>query len=105
MNEPASLQYFDYLLAKRRVLWFGHVLRSPDSHPTRRLVDFDPASAGWRRPRGAPRTRWLDVFRKDLERADIRWEEAPVLARDRREWRRIVQRFRLNALVARDLSK
>ena len=80
------------LLAQRRVRWFGHVLRLPESHPTRRLTDFDPASAGWRRPRGAPRTRWVDVLRRDLERVGVRWEEAPALACDRTGWRTVVRR-------------
>lgn len=79
-------------LAQRRVRWFGHIQRLPDSHPTIRILSFDPIAAGWRRPRGAPRTRWLDLVRKDLQRVDIRWQDVPNLAADRRGWRNIVQR-------------
>ena len=54
------------LAAQRRVRWFGHVLRCPPEHPTRAILEFNPAAAGWRRPRGAPPTRWLDVLAQDL---------------------------------------
>ena len=48
------------LAARRRVRWYGHVLRMPPHHPPRAIQDFDPGSFGWKRPRGAPRTRWID---------------------------------------------
>ena len=51
------------LAAQRRIRWFGHVQRLPPEHPTRAILDFNPQMAGWRRPRGAPRTRWLDVVK------------------------------------------
>ena len=78
-------------LAQRRVRWFGHIQRLPHSHPTASILSFDPVAAGWRRPRGAPRTRWLDLVRKDLQEVDIRWQDVQNLAADRRRWRNIVQ--------------
>jgi len=33
----------------------------PPHHPSRAILNFDPGSFGWKRPRGVPRTRWIDV--------------------------------------------
>ena len=78
------------LAAMRRVRWFGHVTRLPPDHPTRIILDSDPRQAGWKRPRGAPRTRWLDTVAKDLRACDVSLEEAQHLAQDRPGWRRLV---------------
>ena len=78
------------LAAQRRVRWLGHILRSPPEHPTRAILEFDPAAAGWRRPRGAPRTRWLDVLAQDLRLVNVELTDAADLAQDRRGWRQLV---------------
>ena len=87
-NQPSLLR----LLAQGRVRWFGHALRLPACHLPRRMMAFDPASVGWRRPRGAPRTRWLDVIKKDLAQVGVHLEDAPSMAADRVEWRGLVHR-------------
>ncbi|KAI8494385.1 hypothetical protein Bbelb_276110 [Branchiostoma belcheri] len=75
--------------AMRRVRWYGHVLRLPPDHPTRAILNFSPQSAGWKRPRGAPRTRWTDVLAKDLALVNITPEEAQGLAQTRSRWREV----------------
>ena len=54
-------------IAQGRLRWFGHLLRSPLNHPALAIYTFNPRSAGWSRPRGAPRTRWSDVLGKYLK--------------------------------------
>ncbi|KAI8518905.1 hypothetical protein Bbelb_021620 [Branchiostoma belcheri] len=76
--------------AMRRVRWYGHVLRLPPDHPTQAILNFSPQSAGWKRPRGAPRTRWSDVLAKDLALVNITHEEAQGLAQDRSRWKEVV---------------
>ena len=78
------------LAAQRRIRWLGHVLRCPPEHPTKAILRFDPRAAGWRRPEGRPRTRWLDVLRLDLGQVGITLENAPNIAPNRTEWRRLV---------------
>ncbi|XP_078585927.1 uncharacterized protein LOC144867734 [Branchiostoma floridae x Branchiostoma japonicum] len=80
------------LAAMRRVRWYGHVLRLPPEHPTRALLDFNPKKAGWRRPRGAPRTRWMDVVTRDLQSINITLHQAQQAATNRGWWRTIVQK-------------
>ena len=82
---PASI-----LAAKRRLRWYGHVQRMPDDHPTKVIYDFKPAAAGWARPRGAPRTRWVDIVAKDLQQLGLTLEDARPITQDRRQWRRLV---------------
>ena len=59
------------LAARRRVRWCGHVLRLPPHHPSRAILDFNPGSFGWKRSRGAPRTRWFDVVKRDHDQLGL----------------------------------
>ncbi|KAI8493701.1 hypothetical protein Bbelb_286220, partial [Branchiostoma belcheri] len=54
------------------------------------ILNFSPQSAGWKRPRGPPRTRWSDVLAKDLALVNITHEEAQGLAQDRSRWKEVV---------------
>ena len=78
------------LLAQRRVRWIGHVLRMDEDRPTRRIFEFDPLTAGWRRLRGRPRTRWADVIEGDLRDLGITLARARDAARNRSSWRHLV---------------
>ena len=74
----------------RRVRWYGHVLRLSEEHPTNTILAFNPQQAGWRRPKGAPRTRWLDVIAQDLNDRNVTLAQAQHLAHDRPRWRDLV---------------
>ena len=78
------------LAAMRRVRWYGHVIRLPEDHPTSTILAFSPQQAGWRRPRGAPRTRWLDVIDQDLKSCNVTLAQAQHLAHNRPRWRDLV---------------
>nr|XP_061787952.1 uncharacterized protein LOC133577874 [Nerophis lumbriciformis]XP_061787953.1 uncharacterized protein LOC133577874 [Nerophis lumbriciformis] len=78
------------LAAMRRVRWYGHVIRLPGEHPTRKILDFNPQRVGWRRPRGAPSTRWLDVLAQDLKACNVTMAQAQHLAHNRPRWRDLV---------------
>ena len=79
------------LAAQRRMRWYGHVKRLPPDHPTRTILEFQPKDAGWQRPRGAPRTRWIDAVTRDLHQMGLSLAEAQQLALDRPKWRRMVK--------------
>ena len=78
------------ILAQRRLRWFGHICRMPREIPTKAALDLDPSAIGWRRPRGAPRSRWLDIVSKDLQGLGLTVEQAKAAALDRRRWRSLV---------------
>ena len=81
----------DTVLTKRRLSWFGHLLRQPDN-PAKHLLRFSPLSAGWRRSPGRPRLRWEDEVKDDLLRLGTRQADIPTLAMDRANWRLLVSR-------------
>uniref|UniRef100_A0A7I4XUK1 Uncharacterized protein n=1 Tax=Haemonchus contortus TaxID=6289 RepID=A0A7I4XUK1_HAECO len=67
-------------MREQRLRWFGHVLKRPQSHPTREAMEFE---AQGERPRGAPKKRWRDVIKKDVAETKVTAEDAV----DRMEWR------------------
>ena len=86
----AGLPPASSLAARCRVRWYGHVLRLPPQHSSRAILDFDPGSFGWKRPRGAPRTRWLDVVKRDLDQLGLGPAAIEPLAQVRDKWRALV---------------
>ena len=88
-NQP----YASVLAGQKRLRWYGHLQRLSPDHPTRIVADFDPAASGWRRPRGAPRTRWRDVIAADLRQLGLTIADAEHIAQDRLQWRRLVHLF------------
>ena len=80
------------IAAMRRVRCYGHLLRLHPHHPTRAMLDFNPAQEGWRCPRGAPRTRWLDAVAQDLQLYGMTLAAAQQLAQARPSWLRLVAR-------------
>ena len=81
------------LAARKRLRWYGHLQRLPEEHPTKMIADFDPPTAGWARPRGAPRTRWVDTIAKDLHQLGLTLDDARPITQDRRQWRNLVDLF------------
>jgi len=74
------------LAAHNQVRWYGHVLRLPPHHPSRAILDFDPGLFSWKRPRGAPRTRWLDVVKHDLDQLGLDPAAIEPLVQVRDKW-------------------
>ncbi|CAJ1076503.1 Hypp80 [Xyrichtys novacula] len=86
-QQPSASQ----LAAQRRLRWYGHIRRLPPEHPTHDFLHFQPKAAGWKRPCGAPRTRWIDVVTGDLHQLGLSLAVAEPLALDRPQWRRLVK--------------
>ena len=81
----------------RRLSWFGHLLRLPEETPARQaLKEF---TRNVKRPVGKPKTIWLSVLKKDLEREDIHIIDKSLdlshvtnLANDRVAWKDLFRR-------------
>ena len=80
-------------LARERLRWAGHVLRSEDKVLYDVLI-FEPENG--KRGRGKPRLRFYDTLKADLKARDINvvarnhldfWESLAVMAADRLLWR------------------
>jgi len=77
-------------IKKRRLLWFGHLLRLPEDTPARQaLAEYQRPV---KRPRGKPKTTWISAIQKELKeiQTDLTIEKATELAQDRQIWRDIV---------------
>ena len=84
-------------LARERLRWTGHMLRSSDA-VLREVLTFVPA--GGARGRGRPRLRFYDTLKLDLKdrgyniiasSQDCFWARVKELADSRQDWRNIVQ--------------
>ena len=85
------------VLQRRRLQWFGHVLRRSDTEMTKRALNPEPGP-GWRRRRGGQRKTWLATVKTDMDGLGLRvvygtrrWERDWIticaeLASDRRAW-------------------
>ena len=70
-------------MQKRRLNWFGHVVRrGENSHVYRAYKEDFPG----KRPRGRPPNRWKDQIRKDL---DLPLLTLGRIAKDRDRWKSV----------------
>ena len=77
-------------IAKRRLSFFGHVCRLPETTPVK--VALREALRPSKKPRGRPKTTYLQVIKTQLKERDIQTlEDAMIEAKDRVKWRAIVQ--------------
>ena len=71
------------ILRQRRLRWFGHLHRMPSSLPARRVYAFNPNIHGWKRPRGRPKTTWVDSIKHYLNSAGLDTNNAAQMVFDR----------------------
>ena len=88
--------------ADQRVLrWFGHVERMDDSRMARRALVAE-VSGG--RVRGRPRLGWMDGVKVVLGNRGMTVEAARKCAKDRKEWRALVQMGLSFFLIVHNMS-
>ena len=72
---------------KNVLRWFGHLERMSEDRLVKKVQESEVDGVG---ARGRPRYRWVDGVRRALSRRSLELEDARVCARDRIEWRSIV---------------
>ena len=75
------------ILRQKRLTGLGHVTRMHQTRLPRRLLHWEPR--GRCRP-GRQRMPWKDTVSRDLQDSELSFEEATVVAQDRKEWRSFV---------------
>ena len=90
LYEKTKLEPWSTKIEKKRMKWFGHLMRLDENTPARKALKV--ALIKLKRPRGRPKLTWIELMRKQLQANNLTWEEASDLAKDRKEWRDILQR-------------
>ena len=68
--------------------WLGHVLRMEQDHISKVALRWTPP--GKRKP-GRPKTTWRRTVTQELEQMNLSWGEAQHAARDRMQWRSLIE--------------
>ena len=71
-----------------RLRWPGHVLRMEQERITKVALRWTPPG---KRKRGRPKTTWRRTVTQELKQMNLSWEEAQHAARDRVEWRVLIE--------------
>lgn len=74
-------------IGKQQLKWFGHLVRMNKERPVKNIWE---ARSMKKRNRGRPRKTWNDAVRETLERRGLSWKRASQLARNKKEWTKIV---------------
>ena len=76
------------IIRKRRLKWFGKVIRADESTPIKRVFNY--ANAPYQRPRDKPTSTWLSIIKSDFCNLNLTWDEAINTAIDIKTWETIV---------------
>ena len=73
------------VIKSHRIRWLGHLYRTEDANPLKKLTFTNPMGA---RKRGRPPIRWLDSVESDIKTISKRdWRN---IALDRTRWRKLI---------------
>ena len=89
IRKRAKMGTLDCMMRQRRLQWFGHIQRMDDDRLPKIILDSRPKDKS--RPFTGSRTKWMDVIWKDMTATGIRYDEAPKLISDRKNWRTIIK--------------
>ena len=86
--ERCNLLDVEMVMIRRRLNWYGHVVRRSESEALGRVMSV---VAPGRRPRGRPKKTWKQRVEEDLRLFGLSGETAT----DRDQWRAIISRLNL----------
>lgn len=84
-----------YRLEQSQLKWYGHVLRMTENRLPKQILE---SKMEGKRPVGRPRKRWQSSICEILKRLGVSEEEAKAVARDRLQWRKLIQELPFRAL-------
>ena len=94
LYQRTNVQKWSTIVKVRRLSFFGHVCRLPEGAPARRtLIE---ALRPCERPRGRPKTVWIDNIRDQLKEVNINTiKEGIFIAQDRDKYRVTTRQTRM----------
>ena len=87
VREQLGVESLILSVERTQLVWFGHARRMPIERLVHQIMEAEPLES---RPRGRPRTRWLDQQMELAQRIGIEYDQVRGAAADRIEWRRLV---------------
>ena len=103
LYERMEIDEWSKTIKKRRLSWYGHVLRLPDNIPAK--TEIREVQKYVKKPRGGQKLTWIKMIEKDLERARVMVakEDGTIfiatdeyLANNRPLWQSVISRAMLN---------
>jgi hypothetical protein len=86
IGEQLKVDDIKYNIERNILKWYGHVMRMADERIPKRTLEMKLRG---RRPRGRPRTRWMDQVMRDVEKRGKKWTQVKQdrELEDRDRWR------------------
>jgi hypothetical protein len=79
IREQLKVDEIKHDMERNRLKWYGHVMRMADERIPKTMLEMKMRG---RRPRGRPRTRWMDKVKRDAEKRGKKWKQV----KQDREW-------------------
>jgi hypothetical protein len=79
IREQLKVDNIEIDIEKNRLRWYGHIMRMADERIPKRTLEMKLRG---RRPKGRPRTRWMDQVMRDEEKKGKKWTQV----KQDREW-------------------
>lgn len=76
---------------KKQLAWYGHIIRMPEDRQTKLIWR---ARTTKKKRRGRPQKTWEDYIQEILERNNINIIEARKIAKNRKEWRELIEKIK-----------
>ena len=74
-------------IRKRRIQWFGHIMRMEDSRITRKMLNWNPKGTA---KRGRKKAKWLNNVQNDALTLGTDIDHWGETAKDKKKWRKIL---------------
>ena len=93
LNEITNDRKWSDTIRTRRMRWFGHAVRLHCDTPAQQALE--EATRNVKKLRGGQKATWIKILEKDLKQLGLTINEAKEIAKDRKEWQKIVWKTRL----------
>ena len=89
-----KVKLWSEIILERQLRWLRHMVRLPDDTPVKLALSnvMVPES----KPCGGQKLTWLKMIEKTLTKHNMTWNQAIEFAKNRKEWRKLIQRFALD---------
>ena len=84
----AAATEWSNIIRKRRLKWFGKVIRAAESTPVKKAFNY--ANVPYQQPPGKPTSTWFSIIKSDFRNLNVTWIEAINTAIDIKTWEPIV---------------